>query len=71
MEIADGEQWGLQLPASCGLLPKLAAWSEGGPEEGDVARLVGRGVATTAVGSVGERSNFKKNPTHTQDHGDA
>ena len=21
--------------------------------------------------SVGERSNFKKNPTHTQDHGDA
>ena len=20
---------------------------------------------------VGERSNFKKNPTHTQDHGDA
>ena len=23
------------------------------------------------VGSVGERSNFKKFPTHTQDHGDA
>jgi len=23
------------------------------------------------VVSVGERSNFKKNPTHTQDHGDA
>ena len=22
-------------------------------------------------GDVGERSNFKKNPTHTQDHGDA
>ena len=22
-------------------------------------------------GTVGERSNFKKNPTHTQDHGDA
>ena len=21
--------------------------------------------------NVGERSNFKKNPTHTQDHGDA
>ena len=21
--------------------------------------------------TVGERSNFKKNPTHTQDHGDA
>ena len=23
------------------------------------------------VPTVGERSNFKKNPTHTQDHGDA
>ena len=22
-------------------------------------------------GAVGERNNFKKNPTHTQDHGDA
>ena len=25
--------------------------------------------STTDVVTVGERSNFKKNPTHTQDHG--
>ena len=25
----------------------------------------------SGAGFVGERSNFKKNPTHTQDHGDA
>ena len=27
--------------------------------------------APRGVGRVGECSNFKKNPTHTQDHGDA
>ena len=28
-------------------------------------------VLRTQVAGVGERSNFKKIPTHTQDHGDA
>ena len=28
-------------------------------------------LPTQALRSVGERSNFKKIPTHTQDHGDA
>ena len=28
-------------------------------------------MASPLDGDVGERRNFKKNPTHTQDHGDA
>ena len=35
---------------------------------GAIARLVG---ITRRVMIDGERSNFKKNPMHTQDHGDA
>ena len=35
-------------------------------EEDKAARL-----AEMAIISVGERSNFKKIPTHTQEHGDA
>ena len=30
-----------------------------------------RYIITREEANVGERSNFKKNPTHTQDHGDA
>ena len=33
--------------------------------------LTGHRATESGVARVGERSNFKKIPTHTQDHGDA
>ena len=38
---------------------------------GDVTSNGALTISVVAVSVVGERSNFKKNPTHTQDHGDA
>ena len=38
---------------------------------GPTLRVHLRETGSTDVLHVGERSNFKKNPTHTQDHGDA
>ena len=39
----------------------------------EVSLLYILGILPTSrsLDAVGERSNFKKNPTHTQDHGDA
>ena len=38
--------------------------------DGTLLRVVGK-LGNMDMDIVGERSNFKKNPTHTQDHGDA
>ena len=41
------------------------------PEQYPKTTWVAAKEPLVAPSTVGERSNFKKNPTHTQDHGDA
>ena len=67
---------GVRRSGNCSTTSNTVAWAVGGAlalmgqgHQPPKAHAHGRGE--TLTGSVGECSNFKKFPTHTQDHGDA
>ena len=51
------------------MVNKTTSFKKKGKGKNGNFKKTGKQVAAQV--NVGERSNFKKNPTHTQDHGDA